>query len=409
MAGSRVHRGHRWLTRNPSSLVLELVLPPSPQPDQDPRGRRLTELDELARRVLAACTQSQNDPLGMFPSERELARNLGVSRHAVRGAIDYLEQRGAVRRLPGRGALVVSRQSGNPADQATRPVASLRCINFLLGPSLSQTPLQWLMYEYIAGYNDVLDLLDIKTRFVYWADDRRDFEAMFWPQAPRGEQACVLLNRRDPALLRWLAEQHVPFVVQNHAAYDDTSLPPHHRVYINKIGGAFEATRHLLDLGHRHIGYVGGLPDPQALTPEHEGWMSALRCAGLTPPPEHTLSLSTEELDVAVSPCREFLSRAGRPTAIVAANGAALTGLQVAAELLGLRVPQDLSIIGFTSPLTIHRNRLSTIEVPRRELGKAAVELVLKLAQGEIDRDSPRRIVLNCTLNLRSSTARLGS
>jgi DNA-binding LacI/PurR family transcriptional regulator/DNA-binding transcriptional regulator YhcF (GntR family) len=364
----------------------------------------VADLDDLSRRVLLACAQERKDPLAMFPSERDLAKALGVSRYSVRCAIDHLEQRGAVQRVPGRGVIALARPHAATPAQA-EPVTAPRCINFLISPAQRQSPLQWLMYEYIAGYNQVLDLLDLKTRFVVWDDHERDFGSAFWPAAAREEQACVLINRRGPDLLNWLNEQRVPYVLQSYAAYDDSALPPHHSVCVNKMGGAFDGTRHLLELGHQRVGFVGPLPHPQALTPEHEGWLAAVRWAGYSPGKGDALDLSTEDVDAATGPCRAFLDRPDRPTAVLAANGAALAGLSVAAQTLGIQIPRDLSLIGFTSPVTTSFGHLSIIEVPRRDLGRTAVELVLKLARDASTLATPARIVLNCKLELRGTTA----
>lgn len=376
----------------------------SPLPPRSRPTRRSVDVDQLARRILATqATGAQGTAAGVFPSERELAKELGVSRHAVRNSMEYLAQRGAVQRLPGGGAVRVSHQAG--AGVAAVTTAPLRCINFLQGPAHLQESLQWLMQEYLVGYTEVLDLYDIKTRFVYWDDARTDYDEIFWPQASHQEQGCVLLSRRNPALLQWLNEQRVPYVMQTHAGYDDHNLPPHHRAYINKIGGAFDATRHLLDLGHRHIAFVGPLPSPHSLTAEYEGWLAALRCAGLTPPPHDALHANTEEIEAARTPCRELLRRADRPTAVFAGNGAVAAALLEVAAELGISVPGELSVIGFTSNVTPRYPRLSVVQVPRRQLGHQVVELLLEAAQQQLDPAQPRICVLPCQLQLNGSTA----
>jgi DNA-binding LacI/PurR family transcriptional regulator len=366
------------------------------------RARKGVDLDKLAHRVMSVCAQAEADGAGMCPSEREIAAKLEVSRHAVRAAIDYLEQLGTIRRLAGRGMISLNRTAA-PAEAGP----GLKCINFLHGPAHQQSSLQWLTQEYLAGYTEVLDHYSIKTRFVYWEDGRRDFETMFWSQAARGEQGCVLMNRREPELLAWLNEAKVPYVVQNHAAYDDAHLPVHKRICVNKMGGAFEATRKLIEMGHRRIGFAGHLPAVMSMTPEYEGWAAAMRCAGLTPRVEDTVDLPTEELAPALGPCMAFLKKSSRPTAIVASHGAATLGVAVAAEKLGMKVPQELSVIGFTSNLTHQRSDLSLIEVPRHELSRGAVELVLKLARPETAASVESR-VLNCVLTLRKSTGAPG-
>jgi DNA-binding LacI/PurR family transcriptional regulator len=364
--------------------------------------RPAVDLDQLARRVIAAtAARGSGDHMGMFPSERELARQLDVSRHLVRLAIDRLEQQGLVKRLPGRGSISMA---ARPAAIQACPV---RCINFLQGPSHQNPALHWLVKEYLAGYTEVLDLYDINARHVYWEDDRQDFDGTLWPQAPQAQQACVLVNRRVPRLLNWLGDHGVPYVVQNTAAYDDQHLPPHHRVYINKMGAAFDAVRHLLELGHRRIGFLGQLPSNQALWPEYEGWAAALRCAGLSTPASACVQMVTEEPQVAIDGCRPLLERPDRPTAVLSGHGAGTLALKLCAQSLGLHVPRDLSVIGFDSDLTHPHHDLSTLEVPRRELARSAVRMAIEVAHRPA---TPWQLcVLHCRMLLRGSTAAPGS
>jgi LacI family transcriptional regulator len=248
----------------------------------------------------------------------------------------------------------------------------------------------------------VLDLYDIKTRFLFWDDDQLDYEGIFWEQAPRAEQACVLLDRRMPGLLGWLNQQGVPYVVQSHCAYRYHDLPAHDKVYVNKVGGSFQAAQHLLELGHRRIGFAGRTAVHASFDPEHEGVSAALRCVGLDLRPEDVLAIHTEVPEIAEPHCRQFLERPDRPTAVVADNGPMAIGLLNAAAALGLRVPEDLSVIGFDTPGTAAYPRLSTIVVPRRELARTAVRTVLQQARGLLD--GPQTRVLHCELDLREST-----
>jgi|GEM_PF-1543426 len=365
--------------------------------------RQSVDPDRLAQGIMAAIAQTAAAGDTVFPSERTLAQQLGVSRHAVRNSISYLEAKGAVRRIPGRGSVMLTQAtSGATIEPGAGP--PLRCINFLQGPAHLDGSLQWLVQAYLAGYTEVLDLYDLKTRFLFWADDRDDFEAMFWPRASRREQALVLMNRRAPNLLEWLNHEKIAYVLQNHAAYNDDGLPPHSRVYVNKFGGMFDAVSQLIEMGHRRIGFAGAKPSPDALTPSYEAWESALKYHGLPARQSDVLEIHTEIVDLAMRPCVEYLGRTDRPTAVVTGQGAVLLAMREAAAERGLTVPDDVSLIGFTSHETDQYDDLSVIATPRRQLARSAVEVLMELVKRDDPAREPITRMLSCDVRMRQTT-----
>src|SRR6478735_2572357 len=110
--------------------------------------------------------------------------------------------------------------------------------------------------------------------------------------------------------------------------------------------GARAMTEHLIDLGHRRIGFLAGRPDLESARRREAGYRAALEAAGIAFDPELVLVGGFQE-ETAAAPARELLSRSPRPTAIFAANDqSAIQTMRTAAEL-GLRVPDDVSVVGF--------------------------------------------------------------
>ncbi len=355
-------------------------------------------VSRLANQIVAAChgkDPSSSGGLIALPSERELSSRLRMSRHAVRNALAHLERKGLLCRPGGRGPLLVT----TTAAQATRPVAAteLLCINYIFNSGLDSQGLHWLKDEYLAGYTEVLEHQSCKTRYVVWGPGNENYESLLWCHAAPRRQACMVVGRRDPALLNWLREHSVPFVLQNYCLYDYHALPPHHKVYVNKAGGSFAATTRLMGLGHQRIGFVGPTPAPDRSWPEYEGFHAALRCGGLTPYPDDVVELNTEIIEQALDPCRRLLERAQRPTAVLGGSGAVTIALLQSAKALGLRVPEELSIIGFDDDKTPAYPHLSTIAVPRRAQGRQAMELLLEAAKNP---DLPPQTrVVECQMN----------
>ena len=172
----------------------------------------------------------------------------------------------------------------------------------------------------------------------------------------------------------------------------------------DSLGGALQATRHLIDLGHRRIGFLGGRPDLRSASLREAGYRRALTDAGIPFDPQLVqvgmfLTASSRE------PARALLSLPNRPTAIFAANDLSAIGvLQVAGEL-GIDVPRDLSVMGFDDiPEAIQVSPpLTTIRQPMQRLGATAAESLIGLLGGETP--DAMRIQLPTRLVRRATTA----
>lgn len=147
----------------------------------------------------------------------------------------------------------------------------------------------------------------------------------------------------------------------------------------NYTGGKL-ATRHLIELGHRRIGFVAGRPDLESARQREAGYHDALAEAGIPFDPQLT-RVGSYLRESAHRPATELLTLPERPSAIFAANDQSAIGVIDIAHQLGLDVPRDLSVVGFddipdsaqsTPPLT-------TVRQPIQQMGAAAVRLLLAL------------------------------
>ena len=194
------------------------------------------------------------------------------------------------------------------------------------------------------------------------------------------------------------ASTDIPIVaIDPHAGRAD--LPT---VESDSYGGAREATRYLIELGHERIGFIGGRPDLRSAGLREAGYRQALADAGI----EFDAALVREghyEQRASRQPALSLLRSPRRPTAVFAAND--LTGIAIleVAQKLGLDVPGDLSVIGFddipeasqmTPPLT-------TVRQPMQSLGATAARIILSLMAGETPQHThvklPTRLVPRAT------------
>ncbi len=220
--------------------------------------------------------------------------------------------------------------------------------------------------------------------------------------ANRGRAGVIVVTGSlTSAHIDALALTGVPLVV-----LDPMSLP---RIEVTSIGstnfaGGMTATEHLLGLGHRRIGYVGGPPGSGCNQARLHGYRAALESAGITADPalvhnEHF------HYEVGLRAGAHLLDLPDRPTAVVGASDTIALGIVEAARLRGLRIPGDLSVTGFddTELARMASPPLTVVRQPLREMGGVALKTVLRLAAGEA-LDS-HHVELATELVVRSTTA----
>jgi LacI family transcriptional regulator len=177
-----------------------------------------------------------------------------------------------------------------------------------------------------------------------------------------------------------LALARLPLVV-----IDPVNLP---RTEVTSVGstnfaGGLTVTRHLLELGHERIAYVGGPRSSGCNQARLHGYRAALENAGISPHPDLVRN-DDFSYDVGRAGGGELLDLSNRPTAIVGGSDTIALGVMEAARARGLRVPDDLSVTGFddTELATMASPPLTAIRQPLREMGRVALKTVLQMAAG---------------------------
>ena len=201
-----------------------------------------------------------------------------------------------------------------------------------------------------------------------------------------------------------------PTVVDADAGVPVVAIDPHAgaadlpSVESDNLAGGLLATRHLIELGHRRIGFMAGRPDLESSRLREAGYRQALFEAGIEVDPS-LVRMSDYRRDAAHQPVIELLSRPDRPTAVFAGNDLSAIGTMEAAQEMGLDVPSDVSVIGFDDIPEAARTTpaLSTVRQPIQQMGSAAVELLIALMDGRIPETTHVR--LPTSLVIRGTTA----
>jgi LacI family transcriptional regulator len=177
-------------------------------------------------------------------------------------------------------------------------------------------------------------------------------------------------------------------------------------VHGDDIGGARAATEMLLGLGHRRIAHLGGRVGLESSRLRLLGYREALRAAGREPDP--TLErVGGYRPDLTDAPAHELLTLPEdiRPTAVFAANDLSALHVIGVAHSLGLRVPEDVSVVGFDDipEAALSTPPLTTVAQPLRQMGAEALRILLALLAG--DAVEQQHLRLPTTLAVRASVA----
>ena len=178
----------------------------------------------------------------------------------------------------------------------------------------------------------------------------------------------------------------------------DTRIP---KIISDNYTGAREATEYLLRLGHRRIGFLGGRSDLDSAAQRELGFRDTLKNAGITP--DESLIVSGDFRPAgAVLATEALLGHANRPTAIFAANDSMALQAIDFARRMNLRVPEDISVIGFDNIPEAASSAipLTTVSQPMQMMGKEAVRVMVDLLAG---RTTPLEIKLPTELKVRAS------
>jgi LacI family transcriptional regulator len=250
----------------------------------------------------------------------------------------------------------------------------------------------------LAGY----DLLLCTTH------SRREHEAQYVARLSHGmvDGLLIVLPTGLPEYVTQLRAERYPFVLIDH----DSDAPGCTVVNAANRTGTREGIAYLISLGHRRIGFITGREEVGAARERLAGYEDALKGAGI--PRDDQLVVRGDFLEgrgrVAAL---ELLALPRPPSAIFASSDAAAFGVLAAARDARLRVPEDLSVLGFddiveASYVGVGLSNgvgLSTVRQPLREMGRVAVQRLVRLLGDRTE--PPVRVILETELVVRQTTA----
>lgn len=230
-------------------------------------------------------------------------------------------------------------------------------------------------------------------------DDRRELELVRSLLARRVD-GFVLTSTHGPDALAPVIMSKRPAVMVNRAV-SGLGIP---QVVADNEAASRRIARHLLDLGHRRFAEIAGPAGLSTSTSRHSGLVHELELAGVALDKDLSVTPGAFSVEGGMAATRQLLEAGKKFTAVVAANDLLALGAMEVLVAEGLRIPEDVSVVGFNDvpfadwfaiPLT-------TMRVPGHEMGRRAAQILRTMMQG--DRDVPQSTEVRAELVVRKST-----
>ena len=259
------------------------------------------------------------------------------------------------------------------------------------------------MPQIIAGMLDIVkeQKLGLLIELVEPGEQRQTYLKLI--RAKHIDGMILLTPRNDDEGLVELQELNIPAVVMGRLI-SATGLSS---VDIDNRAAARTAVEHLIGLGHRRIGCILNAPVPYSSAYERlAGYQDALAQYGITPDQNWIKSADFDPMS-GYTQMKLLLEEANRPTAVFIASDNVAIGAMLAMRDNGVRVPEDISIVGFDDipSARFFAPPLTTIRTPARELAQKSCFLLLDLISGRVK--PPVHLTVETELIIRQSSQRL--
>ena len=365
---------------------------------------------QLKEQIRQKIESGQWKPGAPIPSEDNLCRNYGVSRGTVRQAISVLENEGLLVRRHGYGTYVTG-----DMERSQKVKVRTKTIGLIV-PYLRDS----YTVGILSGVSDVAHKAGYSVVFTNSGnllDRQRKEIAKLLANGVEGMVIFPVDRSVGDRTFRQLKAEHYFVLVDRYLKDLETDY-----VVSDNLRGGYEATRYLIELGHKRIGFiVSPLDGSSATEHRYNGYRQALQESNI-PLDESLVKIITTKASTSpkkifrqaytvihydLEKIESFLARKDRPTAIFTVNDLiALDTLKVAKKLR-LRVPEDLSLVGFDNiDIVSHLEvPLTTVHQAKYEMGAEAAKILIEKIEKKDN--TLKKVVLPTQLVIRKSCAKL--
>ena len=207
----------------------------------------------------------------------------------------------------------------------------------------------------------------------------------------------------DIKLLNALIEKDCPFVC---ISAGNIAAKSAHSIGIDEEMAGYEIAKYLLRLGHKSFGYILGLQGHISAQQRYSGYVRAIEEVGIEVK-DQILERGNFTFKSGIEIAQNILTRPNPPSALIFANDDMAAGALFSAHKLGIKVPQDLSVVGFddTPVSEIVWPPLTTVHQPLKAIGQQSVQILLKKMSGINGVEIPLQTIVPFRLQIRESTS----
>lgn len=338
---------------------------------------------------------------------REIAKQAGVSPSTVSRV---LNRKGNISRETQSKVISVARSLGYPVPsdrvQAEGQVAA-GTVAIVYNKRLSPLVTDPFYGAVVAGMEESLQQLGYRV-LLRSIDGADGYEGLFEQDSAGNHNDGLLLVGCDVNLdvLREAKEKDIPVVLVDNEAKEDNV----DSVVSDNEAAAKCAIQHFYALGHRKIAFIGGPQSHVSLVQRYKGYVGALEDFGINFNGKWAIFAGSVEIhgpQIGYEGTCELMEGPERPTAIFADNDMTALGVLKALHEKGIKVPEEVSVIGFDNiEVSAHTHPpLTTVHIPKMQMGSLAARRLVDLIQGKDT--APIKTVVYGTLVIRDSTTHL--
>jgi DNA-binding LacI/PurR family transcriptional regulator len=196
----------------------------------------------------------------------------------------------------------------------------------------------------------------------------------------RQVDGVILASRTSAAIVSSFTGRNIPVVLLNY----HINMGGVYSILSDDAGGIMNAVRYLFDAGHRSIGFIEGRFTRFIFRRRHQGFTEAIKAYGLSVMPDFCAAVEPT-IEDAFDKVYAMLGRKKRPSVLLCTNDVVAVGAVKAALRRGLRVPEDISVVGYDNSelCAACQPAITSIDTNARELGRMTVEYLFKQIGGE--------------------------
>jgi LacI family transcriptional regulator len=322
-----------------------------------------------------------------FLTDREITERFKVSSSTAKLAVNDLVYLGLLRRRPRQGTFVKSTSPTGLAASDLDPEVISDNIHFILDQSISDGLFNPFYSRVMETFQRIVSEHGFNFGFFLIDQEKKHLEQLFGQLNKVNTRGIVLAGDVDPDLVNRIMDIGKACLLINNSIIEDPSIA---HVNLDHFSGAYHAVRHLIARGHTRIAIIGGNEDSVIGRIRLKGYFRAFADKGIAVDPNYVMTfkvcgegLNTE---TGFGHMQKLLEARPLPTAVFAINDTTAIAAMTAIQKNGLRIPDDISVIGFddiemarfvTPPLTTMRSH-------REEIARISADLLLRLIAGKL-------------------------